>query len=143
MADYALTAESSTPWRSRSLLRRALLFDAGACAASALLVLVAAGWLSPWLGLSETFLRWVAILLLPFVALVLVAVSRPRVIPVLIGSVIIFNVVWVLASVAVLVSGAVSPTNLGVAIVIGQAAMVAGIARLQYLGWRRERSATP
>jgi hypothetical protein len=47
------------------------------------------------------------------------------------------NVIWVVASILVLVSGAIAPTALGIAFVIFQAIVVAGFADLQFTGLRR------
>jgi hypothetical protein len=47
------------------------------------------------------------------------------------------NAAWVVASVALLVSGSVSPNALGVTFVLVQAVAVAALADVQYFGLRR------
>jgi hypothetical protein len=51
------------------------------------------------------------------------------------------NMLWVVGSAALLVSGLVAPTMLGTAFVIAQALIVAILAELQLLGLRRQRPA--
>ena len=51
--------------------------------------------------------------------------------------VIVANALWVVASIALLVSGQVTPTLLGYVFVIGQAIAVLGFAELQWMGLRR------
>jgi hypothetical protein len=51
-------------------------------------------------------------------------------------------VLWVVGSVALLISGLVAPTMLGTAFVIAQALIVAILAELQLLGLKRQRLAT-
>ncbi len=52
-------------------------------------------------------------------------------------AVIVANALWVVASIALLVSGEVAPTMLGYVFVIGQAVAVLGFAELQWVGLRR------
>ncbi len=47
------------------------------------------------------------------------------------------NALWVVASIALLVSGEVAPTLLGYVFVIAQAVTVLGFAELQWVGLRR------
>jgi hypothetical protein len=118
------------------LLRWALLADAIGTGASVVLVLAAAEWLSPHLGLPVELLRGAGLVLIPFVAMLVAAASRLR--PAwLVGLVIGLNLVWAVASIALIVGGIVQPTTLGIVVVIGQAAAVLGIAVLQYVGLQR------
>jgi hypothetical protein len=119
------------------VLRRVLLVDAMASGACALLALVAADWLSPHLGLSPAFLRGAGLILIPFVALLLAVAARGTDSRPAVGIIIAFNVLWVLASVGVLVTGGVAPTGLGIAFVLVQAAVVALLGWLQFAGLRR------
>jgi hypothetical protein len=50
---------------------------------------------------------------------------------------IVANALWAIASIALLVAGLISPNLLGYAFVIGQAAVVALLGELQYIGLRR------
>lgn len=139
MVGHVFGAAPSTSWRSGSLLRRALLIDAVASGIGALPLLMGAEWLSPHFGLPVAFLRAVGIVLGPWVALLLLVAARPRQSSFAIGLVIVTNVLWAVASAGLLVSDVVSPTPLGVAVVIVQAVLVVGFASLQYLVWSRDR----
>jgi hypothetical protein len=52
------------------------------------------------------------------------------------------NVLWVAASIGLLLSGWVAPTLLGYAFVIAQAVVVGAFAELQIIGLRRTQVAT-
>ncbi len=123
---------------TRTSLQPVLLLDAIGSGGSAVFLLAATGWLSLHLGLSTSLLRGAAVILIPFVVVLLVAVlagarSRP-----LIGAIVAFNVLWIVASLGLLLFGGASPTALGVSVVLVQAAMVAVVALLQYAGITRD-----
>ena len=85
------------------------------------------------LGLPPGFLAGAGVLLL-LVGLFIVAVSWPAS-PSRLGVaiVVIGNVLWVVASIGVILVGVVEPTSLGVALILAQAAAVAVIAALEAL----------
>ena len=139
MVGHALSSVSPALWGNGSLLRRVLLIDAVASGVGALPLLIGVEWLSPHLGLPLAFLRPVGMVLVPWVALLVLVAARSRRSSVAIWSVIATNLLWVVASAGLLVSDVVSPTPLGIAVVIVQAAFVIGFASLQYLGWSRDR----
>lgn len=112
-------------------LRNALLLDAGATSASALLMIAGAGFLSPWLGLPASLLFWAGVILVPFVGLLALAIRSAAVPRLLMIDIVGLNALWVAASVGLLLSGVVQPTWLGVAFVLVQAAAVALFAGLQ------------
>ncbi len=120
-----------------SFLRRILWTDALVSAVSGIAVAVLAGWLVPILGLPQALLRNAGLILLPFAALVIFAATRVPVSRGLVRAVIAINLIWVIDSIALLLSGWVSPTGLGYALVLIQAAGVAVLAELEYLGLRR------
>jgi len=123
------------------LLHRALGLDAAASAAMAALLTVGASALSEPLGLPTALLRGVGVALLPWVALLAWTLTRSHLPRGLGLAVVAGNLLWVTASGWILVSGLVSPTGLGLAFVIAQAAAVAVFADLQALGLRRARLA--
>jgi hypothetical protein len=53
-------------------------------------------------------------------------------------AIVAYNTLWAVDSVVLLVSGTVTPTALGYAFVIFQAAVVAGFAGLQIVGLRKD-----
>ena len=118
-------------------LRRAILADAIFSGASAVLLALGAGPLAPLLNLPEPLLRETGLFLIAYAALVWwlgtrQAMPKPLVIIVIAG-----NAAWTLASIALLFSGAVTPSLLGEAFVVAQAIVVGALAELQYVGLRR------
>ncbi|WP_019172201.1 hypothetical protein [Pseudaminobacter salicylatoxidans] len=118
-------------------LRNALLLDAVASGATALLAIVGAPLLAPLLGLPQDLLFWAGVVLVPFVAFLLITARRQAVARLALIDIIGINALWVAASLGLLVSGFVSPNALGVAFVVVQAVAVALFAELQFIGLRR------
>jgi hypothetical protein len=125
------------------LLRQALLSDAVTSAACALLMLLGAGFLETLLGLPAILLRGAGIVLLPFAAWVWILGLRDELKRSTVWAVVAVNAAWAADSLLLLASGLVQPTAAGYALVIGQAAVVALYAELQFIGLRRsaERAA--
>jgi len=124
-------------------LRLILLADAAASGATAALLVAGAGLLERLLGLPVTLMREAGMLLIPFVVLVLFVATRPSVAVAAVNAIIATNAVWTAASVLLLVSGWVSPTVLGVAFVLAQAAAVGAFAVIQYVCLRQAGSGVP
>ncbi|AGI26647.1 hypothetical protein ACYCAX_18505 [Pseudomonas sp. MT3] len=119
------------------LLRRALQLDALAGGAVGLLMALAAQPLGQLLGLPFVLLLVAGIVLLPL-ALVLYWMSNQSILSRTgVWAVIALNALWVVESVALLVTGYVQPTALGYAFVIGQALVVLLLAELEFFGLRR------
>ncbi len=116
------------------LLRFALTLDAVATGAMALGLIIAANWLSPFVGISAEFLRNAGLVLLPFTAGLIYFTSRREPSPLATRIIIALNILWVIDSVAVLAVDIVNPTGLGVAFVLVQGFAVAVFAFLQTLG---------
>jgi hypothetical protein len=122
---------------SSTFLRRALLLDAVASGATALLVIAGAGLLEGLLGLPAALLRGAGLVLVPYVAFVVFAGTRAAIAAPAVWAIIAANVLWAAASVVLLLTGWVAPTALGYAFVMGQAAVVALLGELQYVGLGR------
>ncbi|WP_322518048.1 hypothetical protein SR870_11290 [Rhodopseudomonas palustris] len=127
--------------RPSILLRRALQADALVSGAMALLLAFGAGALSPLLALPQPLLLETGLFLIAYAAFVgwlgtRAALSKPLVLLVIVG-----NALWTLGSVALLVSGAVTPNALGIGFVVIQAIAVGAFAELQYMGLRRSERA--
>ena len=120
-----------------SFLRRTLVLDASVSGATALLLVTAAGLLSNVLALPETLLRYAGAALVPFVIFVAYVARQPNVPRAGVFAIIMLNVVWVLASVWLLLGDQVRPSALGTAFILVQAVAVALFAELQYVGLRR------
>jgi hypothetical protein len=117
-------------------LKRALLLDATASGGMGLILVLAAAPLVGVLGLPLDLLRYVGVFLVPFAGL-LVWIATRRVVPLgLVAAVVIGNLLWVVASVALLLSGWANPTVLGEVFVLAQAAAVLLFAYLEFTAVR-------
>jgi hypothetical protein len=126
------------------LLKFALFADAAATAATGLLMAVFAASLGGLLGLPAPLLQSAGWVLLAYAAVVGYLGSRIRVPAAAIWTVIVLNVLWAVDSAALLFTGWVAPTGLGMAFIIFQTVMVAGLAEWQYFGLRQsQRHTTP
>jgi uncharacterized protein YjeT (DUF2065 family) len=127
--------------RSSQLLRRAFVADAVFSGIAAVLLAADADVLAALLELPQELLREAGLFLIAYTALVgwlgaRVAVPRALVVLVIAG-----NAAWTIGSIALLLSGAVSPNLLGHAFVAAQAVATGVFAELQYLGLRRSVAA--
>lgn len=127
---------------SALFLRRALIADALISGATGLLLAVGANWLSGWLGLSTSLLRYAGLFLLPFALLVFVlgrseAPSRRAC-----WAVVEVNLIWVLASLWLVLANP-EINGLGVFFVLFQAVAVAAFAGLQIAGLGKAATASP
>jgi hypothetical protein len=119
------------------LLRKALLADALLSGITGIALALLAGSAATPLGLAPGLLRWSGIILIPCAALVARLGTRERIQRPLVFVVVACNAVWALDSVLLLVAGWIEPTRLGEVFVLGQAAVVAVLAELQFIGLRR------
>lgn len=118
-------------------LRRALLADAAASAATGLLLALGAHYLTDPLGLPVALMRYAGMSLLPFAGIVLVVGLRSNPPRAAVLAIIAYNALWAVDSIVLLASGFVNPTLLGAAFVIAQAATVGAFAALQWIGLKR------
>ena len=118
-------------------VRRLLLTDAVVSGATGALMAVGATLLEPWLGLPAPLLRFTGIALLPFAAVVAWLGLQNAPARVGVQAIIATNFAWVAGSVLLLVAGGVSPTGLGTAFVLFQAAVVFVLGELQLVSLRR------
>ena len=119
------------------ILRLALQADAAVSGAMALLLTFGAGMLAAVLGLPEPLLLESGLFLIAYAALVGWLGSRTAMPRALVLLIVAGNALWTLGSIALLFSGAVTPTLLGKLFVTLQAVAVGVFAELQYLGLRR------
>ena len=124
-----------------TFLRYALLADAVASGATGLLMIAGADLLTGLLGLPVALMREAGLLLVPYVALVAFVGTRETISRPAVQAIIALNVLWVVGSIGLLVSGYVAPTVLGYAFVIAQAIVVGVFAELQFIGLRRTQAA--
>lgn len=123
-------------------LKAVLIADALIGVASALLMSLAAGPLSGWLGLPETLLFGGGIALLFYAAVVGWAAFAPSLPRALLPATIATNLLWAVACIEVLLTFRGGLTLLGHAFVGVHIATVLVFAHLQWLGMRRGRAMT-
>lgn len=123
-----------------TLLPRLLLVDAASCAAlGALLALVP----TPVAGLTAlppALLLGAGLSLLPVAAFIAWVATRTPVPVAGVRVVVAGNLLWVAASLVLLVSGWIAPNALGTAFVAGQALVVALLAGLEHAALRGARA---
>lgn len=115
-------------------LRRVLQLDAAATGATGLLLLGGTSMLQSLLNLPAQLMIYSGVFCVGWAILLGLASMKQELSRGFVWSVIVGNVAWVIGSVAILVSGYVSPTWLGYAFVIAQALAVDLFATLQFFG---------
>lgn len=116
------------------MLRRLLAFDAVTSGAMGLLLLVGAGLIEPFTAIPRAYLMMAGAILVPFAIGVGLVATRPVPRRGAVWAIVAINALWVIESFAVMLSGAIAPTALGMAFVTAQAVFVALIAELQVVG---------
>ena len=124
---------------TRSLmLRRTLIADAVATGATGVMLAFGAEMLAGLFAVPATLLRYAGVSLLPFAAFLAVLARRESIPSVAVRAVIVANVLWVVDSFLLLLTGWVEPSLLGYAFIVGQALIVAALAEVQHIGLRRQ-----
>lgn len=118
-------------------LRRVLAVDAASCLGMGALCAAGAGVLAAPLGLPRALLLEAGLVLLACAAVIGWLASHSAAPRALVLFVILGNAGWVLGSLLLLVSPFVAPTTLGGVFVVAQAAAVAVITELEWIGLRR------
>jgi hypothetical protein len=129
--------------QTSAFLRRVLVLDAISCAGMGLLLVTFSGWLSAVLSLPAELPRQASMVLLPFALLLAFLSTRARLPRAAVWAVIVANAIWAIDSIVLLFTGWVQPSLLGYLFVAGQAAFVAVIAELEYIGLRRSAAVAP
>jgi len=132
---------SSIMLRQITNLRFALLGDAIASGATGLMMIAGADLLTGLLGLPVDLMRGAGLLLIPYVAFVAFVSTRRNIPHEGVKAIIALNIIWVVGSVVLLLSGFVAPTVPGYAFVVFQAIVVGVFAELQFVALRREIAA--
>ena len=143
MTNHVESSLSAAAGRDRDrLLRLSLELDAVASGGLGVVLAAAGAVLDGLLGIPAAVLVPVGGFLVAYAASLWLIGSRPRVRRPAVWVVVVGNLVWVAASVAAVAAGWWSPTGMGTAFVLAQAAAVALFAGLQFTGLRRARPAT-
>jgi hypothetical protein len=129
--------------QTSTVLRRVLVLDAISCAGMGLLLVTFSGWLSAVLSLPVELLKQASMVLLPFALLLAFLSTRARLPRAAVWAVIVANAIWAIDSIVLLFTGWVQPSLLGYLFVAGQAAFVAVIAELEYIGLRKSAAVAP
>lgn len=117
---------------NRSSLRSLLTLDAITCAAMGATLLVASGPIAALTRIPAPLLFWAGASLMP-VALFMAASARARPVPSWAARLIVLgNLSWVAASILLPVTGLIAPNGPGRAFLIGQAGIVAALAKLEF-----------
>lgn len=124
-----------------TFLRTVIALDAAACGVMGAAFAGGAGWLAGPLGLSPALMQPVGLFLLPYAALLAWLASRPALPRAAVWTLVGFNVLWAVESLALAALGWVQPTSLGLAVIVGQALAALVVAELQFLALRRARQA--
>ena len=124
-------------FRNSTFLRWVLLCDAATCFSSGLLMIFGSQTLERFLGLSPQLLLYTGVSLLPFAAFLVYLAMRESFSPAMVWAVIVLNVLWTVDSFLALVTGWISPNELGYLFVIAQALAVALFAGLEFFGLRK------
>ncbi|WP_439815996.1 hypothetical protein [Zavarzinia sp. CC-PAN008] len=111
-------------------INRLLILDAITCTAMGLLLAVAAAPLSGLLALPQPLLFWAGIALFPIALFMVLVGTRPAPPQAAVLLVVLGNLGWVAASVAVI--GLARPNELGTAFVLAQAVVVAILAIAEF-----------
>jgi hypothetical protein len=122
------------------LLRVALKLDALVTGANGVAYLALAVPLEDLLGLEASFLRAAGAFLVLFAAFVWAVARQEHISRTAALAVITANLLWVIDSIALLISGWQDPTTAGAVWIAMQAVTVAGFAALQAVGKRRAKA---
>ncbi|NDZ64017.1 hypothetical protein G3I52_06750 [Streptomyces cyaneofuscatus] len=122
---------------SDSFARMALKLDAVATGLNGLAYLALATVLDSFFGVTTAVQYPVGAFLLLYALGVLAIGTRKEINRTELTAVIVANVLWVVLSLVVLISGVLSPTGVGAVWIVLQSLTVGGFATLQYVGLKR------
>ncbi|GHH43209.1 hypothetical protein [Streptomyces candidus] len=134
---YDGVAASARPTASEGLARRVLKLDAVVTGLNGIAYLALAPVLDSLLGVTTAVQYPVGAFLLLYALGVLVIGTRREINRASLSAVIAANLLWPVLSLAVLISGALSPTGVGAVWIVLQSLTVGGFAALQYVGLKR------
>jgi hypothetical protein len=135
----AMTARTMPAAGRAGLLRRAIQADSIVSAASGAVVAAGAQPLGAALGIPSAALLVVGLAFLPYAAWLWYVASRPQISRRAAWVGLWLNVLWIVESLALLVSGWLPLTQVGWWTVLIQALLLAAITEAQYLGLRQTK----
>jgi len=113
-------------------LRRILELDAATCVVTGLALLAAAGPVGRLTGIPVPLLFWAGASLLPIAVVMAIAARSVPPVRWMVGLIIAGNLLWIAASLLLPATGIIEPNALGWALLVGQAAVVAILTKLEY-----------
>jgi len=122
-----------------TFLRTVIALDAAACGVMGAAFAFDAGWLAGPLGLSPALMQPIGWFLLPYAAFLAFLATRPSLPRAGVWALVAFNALWAVESVALVTLGWVQPTDLGLAVLVGQAVAALIVADLQFVALRKAR----
>src|SRR5687767_847765 len=122
---------------NQSFLRTVLLIDGATCVAMGSLMVGAAGFLASLTQLPASLMLYAGLSLFPIAAFIAFMATSGGLAPLGVWLIILGNAAWVTASLWLLVDSSLSPNMFGLIFILGQAATVALLTALEYLGLRR------
>lgn len=122
---------------SPRFLRNVLFADAAVSLATGVLQLALTDALAGLLRLPAPLLTGSGLFMLVYASAIAFVATREPIMRTVVWVVVVGNLGWALACIALLASGLLAPTGLGTAWVLMQAAVVAVLAELQWTGLRR------
>lgn len=123
-------------------LKSLLRIDAATCLAMGLALVSASGPIGALIGVPAGLLFWAGAALLPIAAFMLVTAASPRPPALAVAVVMIGNLGWALASIALPLAGLISPNPLGYGFLVLQAVAVLVLTELEFGAARRSRAVT-
>ena len=118
--------------------------DAVTCAATGILFLLWSQPIAQWTALPAGLLFWAGVILMPIALFMAITgrAARPRTWA--LSVIVLGNILWVVASIALPVTGLVTPNSLGWLLLLAQAGVVAALTVLEMrLGLGRDEPALP
>ena len=118
--------------RSLLSLRNVLLVDAVTCAIMGAFLALGAGALGGLAQIPPALLFYAGLSLFPIAAFMAIVATRPSIHETAVWLIIAGNALWVTGSFALVVSEWIVPNALGSAFIVGQALVVAVLAKLEH-----------
>lgn len=118
-------------------LRQVLAADAVTGAAAGLVMVAGADMLAPLLQLNRDILFYAGIAMAPFVVMLTWLAMQPQPPRTGVMTIVVLNALWVIGSIALIVTGIEQPNLLGYGFVIAQAVAVGVFAELEYIALKR------
>lgn len=123
------------------LLRRALFADAGARGLVGLLQVFGAGFVSHLTNLPHGLVLGTGLFLLAYSAMLVFAARSPSVAWALVAGIIVGNMAWAVACMALLAIDLIAPAGIGIVFIMLQVLTVFSFAGLELAGLRASRDA--